>query len=66
MTRSRAFTQVDVFAGDGLSGNPLAVVHDSDGLSTEQLALSCASHQGAEMHVSRVARWLGDLGLSEG
>ncbi|MFN8168792.1 MAG: PhzF family phenazine biosynthesis protein [Candidatus Nanopelagicales bacterium] len=37
MTRSRGFTQVDVFAGEGLSGNPLAVVHDSDGLSTEEM-----------------------------
>lgn len=32
----------------------------------ERLALACASHQGAQMHVSRVARWLADLGLSEG
>lgn len=35
------------------------------GLSTEQLALSCASHNGAEIHTSRVARWLKDLGLSD-
>src|SRR5690606_35702694 len=37
------FTQVDVFgppgtAGAGLLGNPLAVVHDADGLSEETLA----------------------------
>jgi PhzF family phenazine biosynthesis protein len=32
----RRFTQVDVF-GDGLSGNPLAVVHDADDLTDEQM-----------------------------
>lgn len=35
------------------------------GLSSEQLALSCASHQGARIHVDRVTDWLADLGLSE-
>ncbi len=35
------------------------------GLGTEQLALSCASHNGAEIHTSRVRAWLGDLGLSD-
>jgi L-asparaginase II len=35
------------------------------GLGTEQLALSCASHKGAAIHVTRVARWLDDLGLGE-
>jgi L-asparaginase II len=34
-------------------------------LDPERLALACASHQGAAMHVERVARWLTDLGLSE-
>lgn len=34
-------------------------------LSTEQLALSCASHQGAPIHVERVNRWLADLGLDD-
>ncbi|MER2510466.1 asparaginase [Amaricoccus sp.] len=34
-------------------------------LSSEQLALACASHRGAAMHVGRVAAWLADLGLSE-
>lgn len=38
---------------------------DAFGLGTEQLALACASHKGAEIHTSRVARWLGDLGLGE-
>src|SRR5690606_33834874 len=35
------FTQVDVFGppgGDGLSGNPLAVVHDAEGLTDDVLA----------------------------
>ncbi len=35
------------------------------GLTAEQLALSCASHQAAEIHVARVTRWLADLGLGE-
>lgn len=35
------------------------------GLTTEQLALSCASHSGAAIHTDRVEAWLGDLGLSE-
>lgn len=38
---------------------------DAYGLSNEHLALACASHKGAEIHTSRVARWLGDLGLGE-
>lgn len=32
-----AFHQVDVFASDGFSGNPLAVVHDAEGVTTEQM-----------------------------
>ncbi|MEN8934980.1 MAG: asparaginase, partial [Planktotalea arctica] len=32
---------------------------------TEQLALACASHQGAAIHTQRVTRWLDDLGLGE-
>ena len=35
------------------------------GLSDKQLALACASHQGAAMHVSAVRDWLADLGLGE-
>ena len=35
------------------------------GLGSEHLALACASHQGAEIHTSRVARWLADLGLDD-
>jgi L-asparaginase II len=38
---------------------------DAFGLTTEQLALSCASHRGAAIHTDRVARWLGGLGLGE-
>lgn len=36
---------------------------DAFGLTTEQLALSCASHQGAAIHTDRVRRWLDDLGF---
>lgn len=34
-------------------------------LTERQLALACASHQGAALHVSMVARWLRDLDLTE-
>ncbi|MDF9751846.1 PhzF family phenazine biosynthesis protein [Arthrobacter sp. ES3-54] len=34
---SRPFSQVDVFAPGPKAGNPVAVVHDADGLSTEQM-----------------------------
>ena len=34
----RAFRQVDVFSAEPLSGNPVAVVHDADGLTEEQMA----------------------------
>ncbi|WP_261164793.1 PhzF family phenazine biosynthesis protein [Microbacterium sp. Marseille-Q6965] len=33
-----AFRQVDVFSPEPLLGNPVAVVHDADGLSDEQMA----------------------------
>lgn len=35
------------------------------GLKNHQLALACASHQGAALHTDLVAKWLKDLGLSE-
>ena len=35
------------------------------GLVPEQLALACASHSGAEAHVSRVGRWLAAQGMAE-
>jgi PhzF family phenazine biosynthesis protein len=33
----RAFSQVDVFSAEPLKGNPVAVVHDADGLSDEEM-----------------------------
>lgn len=38
---------------------------DAHGLTDHQLALSCASHQGAAIHTEAVTRWLADLGLSD-
>ena len=38
---------------------------DKAGLTTEQLALSCASHQGAAIHTDRVGAWLDTLGLGD-
>ncbi|AXC49201.1 asparaginase [Paracoccus suum] len=38
---------------------------DAANLGTEQLALTCASHNGAAMHVGRVGTWLEGLGLGE-
>lgn len=35
------------------------------GLTAEQLALSCASHNSAAIHTGRVSTWLADLGLSD-
>ncbi|SFS21102.1 asparaginase [Yoonia litorea] len=34
-------------------------------LTDEQLALACASHNGADIHTRRVNAWLGDLGLTD-
>jgi PhzF family phenazine biosynthesis protein len=34
----RRFSQVDVFTDEFLMGNPVAVVHDADGLTSEQMA----------------------------
>jgi L-asparaginase II len=39
---------------------------DRAGLTSSQLALSCASHQGAALHRQAVADWLAGLGLGEG
>lgn len=36
---------------------------DAAGLTTEQLALSCASHNGAAIHTDRVSRWLADMDM---
>ncbi|RGP36263.1 asparaginase [Pseudotabrizicola alkalilacus] len=38
---------------------------DAAGLTDRQLALSCASHQGAALHVEATGRWLEALGLGE-
>ncbi len=39
---------------------------DAFSLSTERLALSCASHEGAPVHNAAVREWLADIGRSEG
>ena len=39
---------------------------EAAGLGLRQLALSCASHSGAALHVGAVAEWLGSLGMGEG
>lgn len=38
---------------------------DAHGLTPRHLALACASHQGAPLHVSAVNAWLADLGLTD-
>ncbi len=38
---------------------------DAFGLGTRQLALSCASHQGAQIHLDGVGAWIKELGLSD-
>ncbi len=38
MSSSRRFTQLDVFTAEPLKGNPLAVVHDAQGLSDAQMS----------------------------
>ncbi|MCW9042552.1 MAG: asparaginase [Pseudopelagicola sp.] len=38
---------------------------DAAGLSRAQLALACASHNGAEIHSNHVTAWLADLGFSD-
>ncbi|TPE52629.1 asparaginase [Amaricoccus solimangrovi] len=48
-----------------LQALPLVESGAAAGLGTEQLALACASHQGADMHVTRVAHWLSEIGLGE-
>lgn len=35
------------------------------GLTDAHLALACASHNGAHLHVDMARRWVGDLGLAE-
>lgn len=38
---------------------------DAAGLTEAQLALACASHNGAKIHTDAVSAWLKDLGLGE-
>ena len=38
---------------------------DKYGLTSEHLALACASHDGAAIHTDRVQAWLDQLGLSD-
>jgi L-asparaginase II len=38
---------------------------DAAGLTDAHIALSCASHQGAALHVNMARQWLADLGLGE-
>ena len=38
---------------------------EAHGLTSEQLALACASHSGAAIHTGRVNRWLTDLGMTD-
>ncbi len=49
-----------------LQALPLVESGAGAGLTSEQLALACASHQGAAMHVGRVAAWLAELGMTDG
>jgi L-asparaginase II len=42
----------------------LPLVESGAALVPEQLALACASHQGAALHVNRVTRWLADMGMT--
>ncbi|MBD3764543.1 MAG: asparaginase [Rhodobacterales bacterium] len=44
---------------------PLLETGAGAGLTPRQLALTCASHQGAALHVGAVGRWLADMGLTE-
>ena len=38
---------------------------DARGLTDRHLALACASHEGADLHVGMAGRWIADLGLTE-
>ena len=44
---------------------PLVESGAAKGLSHAQIALACASHNGAAIHTDPVTAWLSDLGLSE-
>jgi L-asparaginase II len=49
-----------------LQALPLLESGAAAGLSTERLALACASHEGAAMHVDGGAEWLGEMGMGAG
>jgi len=49
-----------------LQALPLVESGAAEGLDSRRLALACASHEGAPVHVAGVAEWLADLGLGEG
>ncbi len=38
---------------------------DANGLSERQLAIACASHQGAAIHSTLITSWLSDLGMGD-
>ena len=44
---------------------PLLTSGAGKSLSSEQLALACASHNGAAIHTDRAKAWLADLGLGD-
>lgn len=50
-----------------IQGLPLITSGAADkvGLTSEQLALACASHNGAAIHTDRVRAWLKDLDLTD-
>jgi L-asparaginase II len=50
-----------------IQGLPLITSGAADrfGLTSEQLALACASHNGAAIHTDRVRAWLDQLGLDD-
>ncbi|MDG2069944.1 MAG: asparaginase [Paracoccaceae bacterium] len=38
---------------------------DTNGLKSEHLALACASHNGADIHLAPISKWLETLGLKD-
>ena len=48
-----------------MQGLPLVETGAGRDLTSERLALACASHAGERRHVEKVGRWLADLGLDE-
>ena len=48
-----------------LQALPLVESGAAEGLSSERLALACASHNGAAIHTDRVNAWLGEMGMTD-